>query len=703
MNQTATSNKGMNRLAHEKSPYLLGHSRNPVDWYPWGEEAFEKARSEDKPVFLSIGYSTCHWCHVMERESFEDPEVAELINRNLVPVKVDREERPDLDAIYMNAAQMLSGGGGWPLSLFMTPDKKPFFAATYVPKQTRMGMIGMTELIPRIKELWDNEREKIDNVAGQVITELNRPAGVCGGEAPGADLLDQAYQQLAGSFDNRYGGFGTQPKFPAPHNFYFLNRYYKRTGEELSLHMVEKTLQAMRYGGIYDHIGFGFHRYSTDREWLVPHFEKMLYDQALLILAYTEAFQATGKKLYKDTVREIMTYVLRDMTSPEGGFYSAEDADSEGEEGKFYTWTMDQVKQVLDEEEAELAAKVYNLDPAGNFRDEASGQKTGKNIPHLAGPLAESAREIGMDEKNLEEKIESIRKKLFPDREKRVRPQRDDKVLADWNGLMIAAAARAGAVLSEPEYIRAAKCAADFVTNNMGCDDGSLIHRFREGEAAIPAFLEDYAYMAWAMTELYEADFNPQHLEKARRLVKYMQMNFRQPETGGFFQTEDMSEQTIARPKDAFDGALPSGNSAAMMVLLRLARTLADPELEKEAEDVMNAFYCTARKAPAAFTMMMSAFDFALGPASEVVIVGDRDAADTAELSDALRKSFSPNKVVVLKEPGKDNSGIESLVGYVADMQRKDGKATAYVCRGHACESPVTDPNELTVLLERRR
>jgi len=703
MNESVSENKRLNRLAGEKSPYLLQHATNPVDWFPWGEEAFAKAEKEDKPVFLSIGYSTCHWCHVMEKESFEDPEVARLINESLVPVKVDREERPDLDSIYMNAAQMLSGGGGWPLSIFLTPNKRPFFAATYIPKDARMGMIGMTELVPRIKELWDNDRQKIDNVAGQVIEELNRPAGVCGGEAPGADLLDMAYQQLAGNFDNQYGGVGQRPKFPSPHNFYFLLRYYKRTGEKLALHMVDKTLTAMRHGGIYDHVGFGFHRYSTDREWLVPHFEKMLYDQALLAIAYTEAFQETGKNLFDKTVREIITYVLRDMTSPEGGFYSAEDADSEGEEGKFYTWTMEEVRQVLDEEEAVLAYRVFELDDHGNFRDEASGMRTGKNIFHLGRDLAKTAKDLSMTEAELEEKIDSIRRNLFEAREGRVHPHKDDKVLADWNGLMIAAMARAGAVLDEPEYITAARRAADFVRERMIGDDGRLFHRFRDEEAAIPAFFEDYAYMAWGMVELYEACFDATYLERAVELVNYMQKNFRHAEVGGFFQTEEQSEDTISRPKDAFDGALPSGNSVAMMVLLRLSGILADPSLEKEAEEIMNAFYCTTRKAPAAFSMMMSAFDYALGPSSEVVIVGDREAEDTGKLLAALNEKFLPNKVAVLKEPGKDNRRLERLADYVTDMDTEDGKAAAYVCRGHSCERPVTSADEMVRLLKSLR
>ncbi|MFH1125034.1 MAG: thioredoxin domain-containing protein, partial [Pseudomonadota bacterium] len=431
-----------NRLIHEKSPYLLQHAHNPVNWLPWGHEAFEKAHRENKPIFLSIGYSTCHWCHVMEKESFEDPEVAGLLNETFVSIKVDREERPDLDHVYMTACQMLTGSGGWPLTIVMTPDKRPFFAATYIPKGSRFGRTGMMELIPRLRDTWRTRRDEVLASAESITQSLQGLEK----ESQGGDLdrsvLDRAYEELSKRFDKTYGGFSNAPKFPTPHNFFFMLRFWKRTGNSEALKMVEKTLQKIRWGGIYDQVGFGFHRYSTDREWLVPHFEKMLYDQAMLALAYLETYQAAGEGVYGDTAREIFEYVLRDMTSPEGAFYSAEDADSEGEEGKFYVWTREELRQILGEEEADLIAKVFHVEKSGNFREEATGENTGANILYLGRPISEIAADLGMPRPDLEKAMESARKKLFEARKKRVHPHKDDKVLTDWNGLMIAAFAR---------------------------------------------------------------------------------------------------------------------------------------------------------------------------------------------------------------------------------------------------------------------
>ena len=458
--------KHSNRLKDEKSPYLLQHADNPVDWYPWGEEAFEKARKENKPILLSIGYSTCHWCHVMEHESFEDEEVAELINETFVSIKVDREERPDIDNIYMTVCQMMSKAGcGWPLNIIMTPDKKPFFAATYIPKESRYGRMGMIEFVPKVKEAWEKDNENIMKSA-ETVTEAVKKATDVSQNVDGKNLtaktLDTAYNQLLRNFDEENGGFGKSPKFPTPHNHLFLLRYWKRTGNEQALVMVEKTLQQMRLGGIYDHIGFGFHRYSTDPNWLLPHFEKMLYDQALLVMTYTEAYQATGKKVYENTAREILTYILRDMTSPEGGFYSAEDADSEGEEGKFYVWTEDELKETLDGKEAELIIRTYNTSKSGNFTEEASGHQTGSNILHLKQSLSDIAPSYEITKEEFSERIEKARVTLFKEREKRIHPYKDDKILTDWNGLMIAAFAMAGRTFNDPQYTEAAAKAAGF-------------------------------------------------------------------------------------------------------------------------------------------------------------------------------------------------------------------------------------------------
>ena len=513
------SAKKYNRLIREKSPYLLQHAQNPVDWYPWGEEAFERARSEDKPVFLSIGYATCHWCHVMERESFEDQEAAELLNDTFVSIKVDREERPDIDAIYMSVCQMLTGSGGWPLTIMMTSDRKPFFAATYIPKQGRAGRPGLMELVPQVANLWRTRRTELLRSSEQIADRLKETATLLPGKALGEPVLKEAYKSLVQHFDARYGGFGDAPKFPSPHNLLFLLRYAKRSGDQLAAQMVEKTLQAMRFGGIYDHIGFGFHRYATDQAWLVPHFEKMLYDQATLAMAYTEAYQFTGKGEYERTTREIFAYVLRDMRSDEGCFFSAEDADSEGEEGKFYVWTEQELEEVLGSEDGRLITKVFNTRPAGNFSEEATGRRAGANILHLKQPLDSLASNLGLTSDQLATSVEGARKKLFEARRTRVHPLKDDKVLTDWNGLMIAALAKGAHAFNDAEYGDAAKKAMEFILQRMRDKDGRLLHRFRDGETSIQANLDDYAFTIWALIELYELTFLSGYLRDALALT----------------------------------------------------------------------------------------------------------------------------------------------------------------------------------------
>ena len=576
-----------NRLKNEKSPYLLQHADNPVDWYPWGEEAFEKAAREDKPILLSIGYSTCHWCHVMEHESFEDPEVAKLMNETFVSIKVDREERPDIDNVYMTVCQLLSKGGcGWPLNIIMTPDKKPFFAGTYIPKESRFGRIGMVELVPRIKEVWKDKREEVLKSADSITEAVKKATGLTEGSS-GRDLTPAAltlgYNQLLGRFDETNGGFGTAPKFPTPHNLLFLLRYWKRTGDEQALSMVEATLGGMRKGGVYDHVGYGFHRYSTDPRWFLPHFEKMLYDQAMLALVFTEAYQATGKKEYEDTARQIFTYVMRDMTSPEGGFYSAEDADSEGEEGKFYVWTEDEITGVLGKDDAELIIKTYNVEESGNFSEEASGEKTGSNILYLKKPLPELARSFGMSADEFEGRIDKSRKKLFDVREKRVHPHKDDKILTDWNGLMIAALSKGASVFSDPLYSDAAKRAADFVLGKMTDGKGRLLHRWRDGEAGIGGSIDDYSFFIWGLLELYESTFDIKYLKAALDLQTEMTGLFWDDKNGGFYFTSHDAEELITRHKEIYDGAIPSGNSVAMLNLLRIGRITGDAAYDEMA------------------------------------------------------------------------------------------------------------------------
>lgn len=686
-----------NRLILEKSPYLLQHAHNPVDWYPWGEAAFKKAQQEDKPIFLSIGYSTCHWCHVMEKESFEDQEVARAMNQTFVSIKVDREERPDIDSTYMTVSQMMTGGGGWPLNIVMTPQKRPFFAATYLPRESRFGRIGMLELCSRVKTLWETRREEIEESAQQVATALQK-----GDEAAGEDLeqdtLKAAYNQLSSSFDETQGGFGRAPKFPTPHHLTFLLRYWKRYGEKRALEIVEKTLTAMRQGGIYDHVGFGFHRYSTDAHWFLPHFEKMLYDQAMLALAYTEAYQATGQEEYRRVAEEIFSYVLRDMTAPQGGFYSAQDADSEGEEGKFYLWEEDEIREVLGSE-AELVIRMFNTVREGNFREEASGQQTGQNILYLQASFSAIASELGIAEDELREKWERAREKLFAVREKRVHPHKDDKILTDWNGLMIAALAKAVQAFGEAKYSNAARRAADFVLKTMRNDEGRLYHRYREGESAVPGLLDDHAFLIWGLLELYEASFEVQYLEAAVDMARMMVEHFWDKEQGGFLTTPDDGETVLVRRKEIYDGAIPSGNSVAMFDLLRLGRMTAKPEFEEIAAQTGRAFSRDVQQYTVGYTQLLIAVDFALGPAYEVVIVGASPQGDAAGMLDRLRRVFVPNKVVIFRHTGRGMEQIIQLAEFTKNFTGKDGRPTAYVCQNYQCQLPTTDPEKMTELL----
>ena len=695
-----------NRLADEQSPYLLQHKDNPVDWYPWGEEAFETARREDKPIFLSIGYSTCHWCHVMEEESFEDPEVAERLNDTFVPIKVDREERPDVDTIYMNVCQMMRGQGGWPLTILLTPDRKPFYAATYLPKTGRFQQMGLMDLIDRVGRLWADDREQLLTDADEVTSVLQRSVDESGGtEAPDASVLDEAYQQLDGQFDATHGGFGSAPKFPAPHNLLFLLRQWRRTGEDRAREMVTETLDQMRLGGVYDQVGYGFHRYSTDARWVLPHFEKMLYDQAMHVLAYTEAVQATGEARYEQTAREVCTYVLRDLQGPEGGFYSAEDADSENEEGEmeegaFYVWSTDEVRTLLDEETAELVIDLFNMTPEGNYEEEATGQRTGKNVLYLDRPLAEVAERRGMDTDALRSTLEEARTTLLEARDERPRPGLDDKVLTDWNGLMIAALATAARTFDEPAYETAAAEAADFLLDTMRDEDGRLLHRYRDGEAAIRAHLDDYAFLVWGLVELYETTFDPRWLDAALDHLEAALDRFWDDEDGGFFLTADDGEALIVRPKEVSDGAKPSGNSVMLSNLLRLARLTGRTELEDRAQALALWTGRQARSRPTGFTALLAGLQFALGDAREIVIAGERESDDTQALVEAVRDRYDPFTVVLHRPPG-DDPPIATLAPFTESQTPVEARAAAYVCRDFACEAPTTDPDALRRQLAR--
>ncbi len=673
-----------NLLINEKSPYLLQHAKNPVNWYPWGEKAFEKAKSEDKPIFLSIGYSTCHWCHVMAHESFEDPYVAKLLNETFVSIKVDREERPDIDKIYMTVCQLMTGSGGWPLTIVMTPDKKPFFAGTYFPKESRFGRIGIIDLTKRIDSLWKKERKQLLESSEKIISALQD----VNTESPGSSLtksvLNSTYSQLSARFDKKKGGFGKAPKFPTPHNLLFSLRYWKRTEDEKALAMVEKTLKQMRMGGIYDHIGFGFHRYSTDSNWLVPHFEKMLYDQALLALAYLETYQATNKQEYANTAEEIMTYVLRDMTSPEGAFYSAEDADSEGEEGKFYVWSKKEIEEILGTDKAKIFSKLYNVNVDGNFLDEATRVKTGKNILHRD---LSSRFSSNFD-------LESARKQLFEAREKRIRPHKDDKILTDWNGLMIAAFAKAGYILDEPIYIRTAKKAMNFILNQMKNSNGRLLHRYREGGANILAFLDDYSFLIWGLINLYETTFDTLYLKNAVELTEEQLELFWDNSIGAFFFTAEDAESLLTRQKETYDGAIPSGNSVAMLNLLRLAQLTGNDNYEKKADLIGRVFAENIRANPVAHSLMMVAVDYAVGPTYSLVIAGDTGNEDTNHMLDEIRKQFLPNKSLIFRPTEKLNPEIDNFSNFVQFFDKYEGKATAFVCINKTCKAPTNDINK---------
>ena len=603
--------KYQNRLLYEKSPYLQQHAHNPVNWFPWKEEAFNKANKENKPVFLSIGYSTCHWCHVMAHESFEDESVARLINEIFIPVKVDREERPDIDKVYMQVAILMTGSGGWPLTIFLTPEKTPFFAATYIPKNNQYGHKGLIEILQQVKELWKYQQNKLLEQGNQLIDALQKNSVNLNGEILTNEILERAYQEFSDRFDNKAGGFGKAPKFPSPHQLLFLLRYWKRTENEQALAMVEKTLQSMQAGGIFDHIGFGFHRYSTDKNWILPHFEKMLYDQALLSMSYLEAYQMTGKIIYSDTARKILNYVTRDMMSEEGGFYSAEDADSEGEEGKYYLWTEKELKDILDKDEFVFVKKYFNIETEGNlYKKGQPGEIFGNRNIFYKGlqeqTRADITKEIVVSDTG---KWEKIREKLYGIRAKRIPPDKDRKILTDWNGLIIAALAKAAQVLEDEDFLEAAKKAADFIFRRLDDSSNHLLHRYSEGDAAIPGFLDDYAFLIWGLLELYKATFSNEYLQKALDLNKVLFLDFWDEKNGGFYFTSANNEQLLIRQKEVYDGAIPSGNSVAFCNLLKLADFTGNKQFKQRAYQLLKAFSPMVEQNPSAYAYFLTGVD----------------------------------------------------------------------------------------------
>ena len=689
-----------NRLAHEKSPYLLQHASNPVDWYPWGSEAFTRARAEDKPIFLSIGYSTCHWCHVMERESFVHEGVAALLNEHFVPVKVDREERPDVDRIYMTAMQALGQGGGWPLNVFLTPDLEPFWGGTYFPPSTTMGRPGLLELLPRLAEAWRDQREQVE-LTGEQVTALLRSMNAPSGETRTThELGDACAVFLERQLDDACGGFGGAPKFPSPGNLYFLFRRWARgaSGAESARRMALAQLDAMRANGLHDHLGGGFHRYATDREWRIPHFEKMLYDQALLADAYLDGFRATGEARWADTARGVFDYVARDLTSPEGAFFSAEDADSEGEEGRFYAWTPAQLHEVLGGDAATLFAHRYGVSAHGNFEH-------GTSVLHEAHTLEASARLHGATESDAARDLVASRATLLAARGQRVRPHLDDKVIVAWDGLMIAALAYGARTLGEPRHAQQAARAAEFVWQRLRGPQGALLRRYRDGEAALAGQLDDHAYFARGCLELFLATYEPVWLERASSVTTVMLERFWDDADGACFESpaDDASSPLagglLVRLKDTFDGAELAGNSVAAEVLWRLGTLLERPDW---CERAARSFAYHARRlasAPWAMPRMIAIMERGAAAPGHVVIVGPRDHADTrALLAVAEARVRADDDIVLVDDANRE--ALKSLTPFAALLPMREGRTTAYVCVDHACRQPVHTPEQLAVLLD---
>jgi uncharacterized protein len=693
MSAQTLESRPSNRLIHETSPYLQQHAHNPVDWYPWSDQAFDRARLEDKPLFLSIGYSTCHWCHVMERESFEDEATAQIMNEHFVCIKVDREERPDIDAIYMDSVQLMTGSGGWPLSVFATPEGKPFYGGTYFPPEDLLGRPGFRRLLQTIADAWRHRREDLLESGESLLQALAVPKDKGPGDLS-EGLIQGVYASLVPLFDSRYAGFGSAPKFPQTSILILLMHYGRRTGEAKALNMVTQTLDAMAAGGIYDHLGGGFHRYATDAQWQVPHFEKMLYDQALLAAAYARAYQITKRPAYALTVSQVLDYVLRDMTDPNGGFYSAEDADSEGREGTFYLWTPEQIAAVLDETGQSLVFARYGVTKQGNF-------EAGTSILHIRESIDAVANRFGMESAEAERLLEQARSRLLKARVGRVRPQRDDKIITAWNGLMISSLATGGAVLNEDRYIEAAIRAADDALHQL-YNQGRLMHSRTGTRISGPGFLDDYAFLAAGLLDLYDTTFVPRWLAEAKRLAEQMIDLFDDTQGGAFFFTGKDAEPLIVRTKPDYDGALPNANSVAALVLLKLGHLTMDRHLTAKATAILESFGPVMATSPMAATAMMTALDFHLGPTREITLAGDRDNPVTRQMIQAIHSRFLPHTLTVLRPAGSSPGAIAELVPFTRQQPAINGRPTAYVCEGYTCNRPLQTVPELVHLLSLR-
>jgi uncharacterized protein YyaL (SSP411 family) len=673
--------KHTNALINETSPYLLQHAHNPVQWYPWGEEALSKAKREDKPILLSIGYSACHWCHVMERESFEDEEIARLMNESFINIKVDREERPDLDAIYMAAVQLTTGSGGWPMTVFLTPDQVPFYCGTYFPPEDRYGMPGFRRVLLSVSQAYRDKKQAVQSQAESIAADLRQANSLAGSRSElDAGILESASSAIIANFDSRNGGFGQAPKFPPSMALSYLMRSHRRTGAKQYLDAVEQTLRKMACGGIYDQLGGGFHRYSIDAQWLVPHFEKMLYDNALLSRTYLDAFLLTGNDLYRGISQETLDYVMREMMSPEGGFYSSQDADSEGREGAFFLWTAGEVQSVLGRDDAELFSRYYGITPEGNFE--------GKNILHIPGSVGGDSRLHGVSEERLPEILHRGRQMLFEAREARVRPGRDEKVLTAWNALMLRSFAEASNSFDREDYRQVAVRNASFLLSKLR-RNGRLLRSYRDGTARFNAYLDDYACLIDGLISVYEATFDPRWVREAEALADLMILNFRDPQGKGFFLTSEDHESLIHRPKDFYDNATPSGNSTAAYALLRLWRLTGERRWSEHAVAILESMADPMARHPSAFPHLLCALDFFLGRTKEIAIVGDPRAKDTQELLHAVFHAYLPNKVVAC--------GADGGLSLLENKPQIGGLATAYVCENFVCKSPVTSARDLSL------
>ena len=699
-----------NRLAREKSPYLLQHAHNPVDWYPWGEEAFAAARKREVPVFLSVGYSTCHWCHVMERESFENGDIASLLNGGFVCIKVDREERPDIDRIYMTALQAIGQNGGWPMSMFLTPEGEPFYGGTYFPPESRFGRAGFPDVLRKIRSIWDSDRANVHASARNITAFLRDAAGAGGADGiPGAEVIDAAWNQISPTFDPVHGGFGGGPKFPRPVIFDFLLRYHARTGQDAPLSMVAHTLRAMAAGGIYDQIGGGFHRYSVDGEWRVPHFEKMLYDQAQLVQAYIGAWRCTHDPVFSTVARETLEYVLRDMTDPEGGFYSAEDADSprpenpeESGEGAFYVWTHREIAEAL-KEDAPLFAGCFGVDETGNAPHDPQHEFTGRNILYVRSSPEAVAGRYGMNVGEARKRLDAARAKLHALRAARPRPLRDDKILTSWNGLMIGAFARGSAALGDGRYLAAATRAAEFIVAHLR-ENGTLLRRYRQGESRIEAHLDDYAFLVSGLIDLFESSGEGRWLELAVQLTEEQIRRFLDTAGKGFFDTSGNDATLLVRMKEQYDGAEPAGNSVAAMNLVRLARIIDRPEWETLAAETIGGFGLTLRSHPGVLPLMTAALDFHLTTSGQIVITGAPGDSRTRALTGALAARYLPTTVLIPLDPGPSGDGPRRLNPFYQNLIPGGGEGpAAYVCSDFVCDLPVRDADSLAALLDREK